>query len=91
MDHIQKVDNPETTVQELSDICDDLKNLADVFSNLVKNADKAADEVKQTKTNMHDCKIPKNVENRDVDIKKYLDKLEEIEKDFDSYKNLNEE
>jgi len=40
---------------------------------------------------MHDCKIPNTVLNRDVDIKKYVEKLEELEKEFESYKKLNEE
>ena len=90
-DITQKIENSETTLLELADISDELKKLVDVFSNLVKKAVKASDKVKQTKSDMHDCKIPKTVENRDVEIKKYVEKLEEIEKNFEPSKKLNED
>jgi hypothetical protein len=51
-----------------------------VFENLEKNALNAATEAKTTKSDMHDCKIPKTLESRDIDIKKYVDKLEELER-----------
>ena len=32
---------------------------------------------------MYDCKIPETAESRDVDIKKYIEKLKKIENDFE--------
>jgi len=39
---------------------------------------------------MHDCQIPTNVQSRDADIKKYVDKLGELETEFDSCKKIND-
>ena len=35
---------------------------------------------------MHDCKIPGNSNSRDADIKKYVEKLGSIERDFEESK-----
>ena len=37
---------------------------------------------------MHDCKIPANTKSRDVDIKKYVEKLEELEKEFETCEQI---
>jgi hypothetical protein len=52
-----------------------LKDLIGVFNKLVLKATNEKDEVKQTKTEMHDCKIPATLDSRVNDIKHYVEKL----------------
>jgi len=47
--------------------------------------------VKGIKMSMGDCKIPDSANLRDADIKKYVEKLGSIERDFVEAKKLNDE
>ena len=53
-----------------------------VFKQLLLKAKKERDDVKQIKCNMHHCSIPLTSKMREQDIKKYVQKLTEIEDDF---------
>jgi hypothetical protein len=52
-----------------------LKDLIGVFNKLILKATNEKDKVKQTKTEMHDCKIPATLDLRIIDIKHYIEKL----------------
>jgi predicted transcriptional regulator len=63
-----------------------LKDLNGVFNKLVLKATFEKDEVKQTKTEMQDCKIPATIDSRVIDIKHYVENLGLIERDFEASK-----
>jgi hypothetical protein len=52
-----------------------LRDLIGVFNKLVLKATNEKDQVKQTKTEMHDCKIPATLDLRINDINNYIEKL----------------
>ena len=78
-------------LSDLQDILRNLKALTNDYTEIVDEATKEHDAVKLIKTQMHDCKIPGNSNSRDSDIKKYVEKLGSIERDFEESKKLNGE